>query len=285
MRQRLTLALIAVTVLWGLTFPIVQDAVDTIPTLRFLAMRFAIATLALSYAFRRADRRTVRAGIILGTIWAGGYITQTLGLRTSSSTNVAFITGMYVVFTPLLVGAVSRKAPTRPAIIAVVLAVGGLTLLASPTGLRLAPGDALALACAVLFAAHIVGIGIAAPDVDPIALTAVQSATAAMLALAASLFAEPGAWHVPSGANIGVLLLTGVGASALALIVQTRAQQVLAATPVAVILTMESVFGGIFGFILAGDRLAASGWIGATLILMGVLIAATVPARRATDLA
>jgi drug/metabolite transporter (DMT)-like permease len=282
-RQRLTLALIAVAALWGLTFPLVQDAVEEIPTLRFLGMRFLIAAIALGFAFRRADRRTMRAGTILGLIWGGGYIAQTLGLRTSTATNVAFITGMYVVLTPLLVGAVTRKAPTRPAIVGVVLAAVGLAALASPTGLTFASGDLLALACAVLFAGHIVGIGIAAPDVDPIALTAVQSLVASVMCFAAGAFGERGPWEMPSGANIGVLLITGVGASAIALIVQTRAQQVLAATPVAVILTMESVFGGVFGYLLAGDRLALSGWVGAALIITGVLVAATVPSRRATD--
>lgn len=285
MRQRgLILGLIGVSALWGLTFPLVQDAVDDIPTLRFLGWRFAIASLALAFAFRRADRQTIRGGITLGIIWAGGYIAQTLGLRTSTATNVAFITGMYVVFTPLLSAAISRKAPGHAATAGVALAVVGLVLLAAPEGLVLARGDTYALLCAILFGAHIVGIGIAAPDVDPIALTAVQSATASVIALIASLFLERSAWEMPNPKGVWVLLLTGVGASAVALVVQTRAQQVLTATPVAVILTMESVFGGIFGFILAGDRLALGGWIGAAVITAGVLVAATMPRRRAEDL-
>lgn len=253
--------------------------------MRFLGWRFAIAAVALGYAFRRADRQTIRAGILLGSIWAGGYVAQTLGLRTSTATNVAFITGMYVVFTPLLIGAISRSSPGRIAIAGVTLATIGLVLLAAPAGLTLARGDALAICGAVLFAAHIVGIGIAAPEVDPIALTAVQSATAAVITLAISLGTEGTDWVTPSRGTMATLLLTGVGASAVALIVQTRAQRVLAATPVAVILTMESVFGGIFGFVIAGDRLDATGWAGAALIMAGVLFAATAPNRRAADLA
>lgn len=285
MRQRgLILGLVAVAALWGLTFPLVQDAVVEIPTLRFLAWRFAIATAALAFAFRRADRRTVRAGIALGTIWAAGYITQTLGLRTSTSTNVAFITGMYVVLTPLLAAIVSRHSPGRAALAGVALATAGLVLLASPSGLDVVSGDLLALACSALFAAHIVGIGIAAPDVDPFALTAVQAATVTTITLIATLVAEPTAWRMPSAANLGVLVLCGAGASALALVVQTRAQRVLPATPAAVILTLESVFGGIFGYLIAGDRLDAGGLAGAGLITVGVLIAAATPPRTAADL-
>lgn len=241
--------------------------------MRFLAVRYLIATAALIVVVRRIDRRTLRAGIVLGCILFVGYVMQTLALRNSSSTNVAFITGMYVVFTPLFAATLGRRAPDLRSLGGVALATAGLIFLATPNGLTLARGDVFSLLCAAAFAAHIVSVGIVAPDVEALGLTAVQSAVAGILSLGTSLVTEPGGWTTPSWGTIGTLILTGVGASSIALVVQVRAQRVLPPTPVAVILTMESVFGGLFGYLLADDRLSAAGYLGAGLIVTGVLIA------------
>lgn len=274
-RRRLVLGLIGVSAIWGLTFPLVQDAVAEMPSMRFLAVRYLIATAALAVLVRRIDHQTLRAGVVLGCILFVGYVMQTFALRNTSSTNVAFITGMYVVFTPLFAATLGRRAPSLRALSGVAFAAAGLALLATPNGLTLARGDVFSLLCAATFATHIVGVGIVAPDVEPLALTAVQSAVAGILSLGASLATEPSDWTTPSWGTIGTLILTGVGASSIALVVQTRAQRVLPPTPVAVILTMESVFGGLFGYLLAGDRLSAAGYVGAGLIVTGVLIAST----------
>jgi len=179
--------------------------------------------------------------------------------------------GLAVVLTPLFGAVLLRQPPGRWPALGALLAAVGLALL-SLQQLEVRRGDALVLGCAVAFAVHILLLGRYAPCFDSYRLAVWQLATIGALALAWA--ALSGDLAVPGSAGVwAALAITAVAASAGAFLVQTRAQREVSPTRTAVILTMEPVFAGLFGFLLAGERLAARGWLGAGLILAGMLVA------------
>jgi drug/metabolite transporter (DMT)-like permease len=180
-------------------------------------------------------------------------------------------TGLAVVLTPLFGAVLLRQPPGRWPVTGAVLAGVGLACL-SLQSLEVRQGDALVFGCAVAFAAHILLLGRYAPRHPSYPLAVVQLATIGLLALAWAGVA--GDLVVPSTAEVWVaLVITSVAASAGAFLIQTRAQREVSPTRTAVILTMEPVFAGLFGFLLAGERLTGRGWLGAGLILAGMLVA------------
>lgn len=268
------IALAGVALVWGATFVTVQDAVERIPPMLFVALRFALAAAVMGAAgaFRGLTRADARDGAAIGLALFGGYAFQTVGLQYTTASNAGFITGLFVVFTPLLGAAVLRRLPTLSAGAGVALATAGLVLLAMPEGFRVNRGDALVLACALSFATHIVLLGRLAPGRSPARLAAVQCITVAALSGLTSATAERAAPAI--GADVWwTIALTGIVASALAFFVQTAAQRVIPPTRTAIILTAEPVFAGVFGYLLAGEVLTARGYLGAALILAGILAA------------
>jgi len=274
-RYRWELALIGISVIWGATFTVVQDAVERMPPFLFIGIRFALgaAVLAVAGAFRNLERRDIILGVVTGTALFAGYAAQTVGLQYTTASNAGFITGMFVVFTPLVGALVFRRLPSVAAGCGVLLATGGLVLLAMPSGFHLRRGDEYEVLTAVIFAVHILLISRLGRNMPAIRFAAVQIATTAALALVWSGIAEH---HAPPGADAGTWFgigITGIFATAVAFLVQTRAQQEIPPTRTAVILTAEPVFAGIFGYLVAGDRLGARGYAGAGLILAGILVA------------
>jgi drug/metabolite transporter (DMT)-like permease len=215
----------------------------------------------------------VRLGVITGLALFSGYAFQTVGLEYTSASNAGFITGMFVVFTPVIGAIVFRRLPSTAASLGVILATAGLVLLAMPSGFHLRRGDALEVMTAISFAIHILLIARFGRGIPALRFASIQIATAAILALVWSGIAERA---TPPGADAGLwfaIVLTGVFATALAFFVQIRAQQEIPPTRTAVILTGEPVFAGIFGYIVAGDRLGARGYAGALLIVAGIVVA------------
>jgi drug/metabolite transporter (DMT)-like permease len=272
---RALLVLIAVTAVWGVTFVQVKDAVALYPLFAFLALRFAIAsaTLAAPAAgrLRSLGRRGWLAGAVAGALLGGGYALQTAGLERTSVSSTGFITGMYVVLTPLLALALFRVRVGASAWVGVSLATVGLALLSGIHGGSVA-GDLLVLAGAAVYSLQIVLMERYAPLYDAIAFTLVEMLTSfvGLLAIAAAL----GELRAPHGWTVwGALVVTGVFASALAYLAQTWAQRHASATQTALAFTLEPVWTAFFGFTLAGDRLGSLGWVGCAVIMAGIVIA------------
>lgn len=269
------LALIAVTAVWGVTFVQVKDAVAIYPLFAFLAVRFAIASTTLAVPAARRVRglgqRGLAAGALLGMLLAAGYALQTAGLERTTVSSTGFVTGLYVVLTPLFGLAFFRTRVGLEVWGGVVLAVIGLAML---SGVQAGStyGDALVLASAAAQALQIVGVERFASRYDAIALTFVEMivsfAVFLVIALAIGDLGVPRGWTV-----WGALLVTGVFASALAYLVQVWAQRRMSAARIAIVFSLETVFAGLFGFVLAGDRLGALGWGGCALILAGIVLA------------
>jgi drug/metabolite transporter (DMT)-like permease len=269
------IALIAVTAVWGVTFVQVKDAVALYPLFAFLAVRFAIASLTLAVPGTRRVRSLGRAGIaagaLLGLLLAGGYVLQTAGLERTTVSSTGFVTGMYVVLTPLIALALLRSRIAAAAWGGVALSTLGLALLAGVHA-GSAAGDLLVLAGAAVYSLQIVLMERFAPRYDPVAFTLVEMLAAFVGLLTVAL--ARGELGVPHGWTVwGALLVTGVFASALGFLVQTWAQQSTSATRTALVFALEPVFTALFGITLAGDRLGALGWTGCAAIMGGILLA------------
>ena len=270
-----TAALILVTAVWGVTFVQVKDAVELYPLLAFLAVRYAIATVALAPPALRRVRTLGRDGLVaggvLGVLIALGIGLQTAGLERTTVTNTGFITGLYVLFTPLLGLALFRTRIPRELWLAVGLAIVGLAML-SGVPESSATGDLLVLASAVAQALQIVMVERYANRYDVFALVFVEVAAACVvfLALAVAL----GDLSVPRGATVwAALLVTGLFAVAFAYLVQVWAQRRVSATRIAIVFSLETVFAGLFGYLLAGDRIGALGLAGCAVIFGGIVLA------------
>ena len=269
------IALVLVTAIWGITFVQIKDALELYPLFAFLAVRFAIAvaTLAVPAAprLRSLGARGSLAGAALGGLLAAGYGLQTAGLERTTVSAAGFVTGMYVVLTPVFGLALFRIRPGRGVWLGVALAVAGLAML-SGVSAGSGTGDLLVLAAAALYALQIALMERLAPRYDPLAFTTAEMAAAfvgfAVIAVAA------GQIELPRGLTVwGALLVTGVFASALGYLAQAWAQRRTSATRTALIFALEPVFAGIFGYALAGDRLGALGWAGCAVILGGIAVA------------
>jgi len=266
------LALVVVTAVWGVTFVQVKDAVAIYPVLAFLALRFGIASLTLAPAGRRVrglGRSGVGAAALAGALLGLGYVLQTLGLQRTSVSSAGFITGMYVVLTPVIAFVLFRLRVAAAAWAGVALATVGLAMLAGVHGGSVS-GELLVLAAAAVYSLQIVLMERYAPRYDPLGFTLVEM----LVAFGGLAVAAIPVFAVPRGATVwGALLVTGVFASALAFLVQTWAQRRTSATRTALVFTLEPVWAAIFGFTLAGDRLGALGWGGCAVIMAGIVLA------------
>jgi drug/metabolite transporter (DMT)-like permease len=260
------LLMLAVTAVWGWTFVLVKDAVSQYPTLPFLQIRFALALVVMAIVVhRRPSRRELRVGAVIGVVLAGGYLAQTAGLAITSPGNAGLITGLFVVLTPLLnrlFGAPIHWwtwAATGVSLVGLALLTGG------PSGMNL--GDLLVLACAVLFALHIVLLGRWSPAMSAAGLTLVQ------MAMCALLFGAGGTWSLrpPVGEVWMAIVITGVLASAAGYFVQTWVQAHIGANRTALILAAEPAWALVAAVALAGQRFGLVQAIGAALMLAAIV--------------
>lgn len=275
-------ALIGVTAAWGSTFVLIKDLVERIPVTDFLAVRFAVAAIALAAVNPRSVLRLSpaqrRRGLVLGLLYGVAQVGQTAGLQHTSATVSGFVTGMYIVFTPLAVALLLRRPVTRSAWLAVALSTAGLALL-SLRGFAIGYGEALTLAAAALYALHIVGLGVWSNSRDAYGLTVVQTVTIAAVCTLATL--PGGVTLPPDGAAWLGLLYTALVAGALALLLQTWAQAHLAPTRAAIIMMMEPVFAAAFAVPLGGEQLTWRMLGGGALIVVAMYIVELGPRRSA----
>ena len=275
-----TLGLLGVTAAWGSTFILLKDVVDRVPVTDFLAVRFALATVAVALVAPRAVAALTpaerRSGVLLGLLYGVAQVLQTVGLQTTSASVSGFVTGMYVVFTPLLGALLLRARIGRTVWVAVALATVGLGVL-SLQGLAVGGGEALTLASAVLYGAHIVGLGVWSSGRNALGLTVVQLATVTVVCGAGAL---PGGIALPQrGADWVALVYVALVAGALALVVQTWAQAHLTAVRAAIIMTMEPVWAALFAVLLGGERLGPRVVLGGALVLAAMYLVELGPRR------
>ncbi len=276
-------ALVGIAAVWGLTFVMVQDAIEELPTMAFLGYRFLPAALLVALVFWRALRSLTaagwRAGTVMGIFLTLGYVFQTLGLEETSASNAGFITGLMVVLTPLLAAIFFRERLSLITWAAAVVSAVGLYLLTGAAGDLDLRGDGLVLLCAFAFAAHILVTARSVREHDVGALLVVQLAVTGLICLA--IAAPAGQLEVPRGATVwSALVVTSLVASALGFFVQTYAQQHAPPERTALILASEPAFAGLFGWLLADETLSALSLAGAALILIAIVAVELVPRWR-----
>ena len=269
------LALFVVTAIWGYTFVPVQEALAVYPLFAFLAVRFAISTVALApFAWaplRELPRAGWVAGLGAGALLAAAYGFQTAGLELTTVTSTGFITGLYVVFTPLIALAAFRTPVPVPVWVGVVLSLAGLALLNGVPGGSVA-GNLLVLANAVAQSLQIVAMERFAPRYDARALTVLQMSVAfvgfTVVALATGQVEAP-----PDAKTWYALVVTGLFAGALGYLVATWVQSRTTAARAALVFTLEAPFAALFGVLLLSEQLGWAGWTGCAVMLAGIALA------------
>jgi drug/metabolite transporter (DMT)-like permease len=274
------LALVVASFLYGATFTIVQDALEDLTATGFVLVRFAIGGAALvplalyrgwrGPAARPTDspRALYRCGLALGFTAFVGYVCQNVGLQHTTTSNSAFITGLFAVFTPIVASVVYRRLPNRSVVVSVALAVVGLFLLtgAEPT---LGFGDAITLVTAFFFGIWFVQTGAFANRFDVVSLTCVELLTIA--ALAVPFVAADGLGEATAQAVFAVVF-TGLGCSAFAFSIHVWAQRRVEPARASIISLLEPVVAGFIGYAV-GERLGWGGYVGAVIILVGIVVA------------
>jgi drug/metabolite transporter (DMT)-like permease len=276
-------ALLAVTAAWGSTFVVVQNAVVNLPVASFLAWRFVIAGAILTAARPRSlaalGRDGWARGALIGLALGAGQLLQTAGLRYTTAAESGFLTGLAVVFTPLLAWALFGARPGRRVLIGAGVASLGLAVMSS-SGLSVGRGELLTLASAVLFAGQVVGLGRWSCKDNAYALATVQILTVGAMS---SVIGVSQGLVVPSSASQWwPILLTAVAATAFAFVVQGWAQARLSPSRTAVVLTMEPVFAALVAW-LAGQRIGLPVVVGGAMVVGAMLVVEAMPTRVASS--
>ena len=275
-----TLGLLAMTAVWGSTFFLIKDVVARMPVADFLAVRFVLAALVMLALFGRQVLRLGRAqmlrGLLLGLIYGGGQLLQTWGLSMIAPSVSGFVTGMYVVFTPMLATVLLRHRMAGIVWLAVLLATGGLALL-SLNGLSVNSGVWLTLASALLYGLHIVGLGQWSRSDEAFGMSAVQMVAIAVVCLLAT--APHGPVLPPDRSAWLAVLYMALIAGAGAMLMQTWAQAHMPATRAAIVMTTEPVFAAGFAVAFGSDLLTWRMLVGGGLVLAAMYMVELMPRR------
>jgi drug/metabolite transporter (DMT)-like permease len=265
-------SLVAVTATWGSAFVIMKPAIEQQPFFDFLAIRFTIAALIMLAVKPKVvilNGRMLAIGASLGVLLGLGYVTQTIALEMTTAAITGFLTGTYVVLTPVIGWLFFRHRIGGKVAIGAVFALIGLGLI-SITGVSIEVGQLWGILCAVLFALHIVGLGRFSPGLDSYALTFVQLCAVAVVCWIGAL---PDGYQGPPTSDVWVaVLFTAVFATVFGFFVQTWAQARMDASRVAIILTLEVVFTALISLGVGQEVLALKTVIGGLFMIAAMVI-------------
>lgn len=278
--QWAALLLMSVTAVWGSTFFLIKDLVETLPPADFLAVRFAIAALVMLAIFHRQvrilTRRDVRLGVVLGVLYGSAQVLQTMGLQHTDASISGFITGTYVVLTPVLGAVLLRDRITPMAWFAVGLATIGLAIL-SLRGLAIGLGELQTLIAALIYALHILALARWSTSETAVGLATVQAWVIAAICFVAAL---PGGLSLPQGGGQWAsMLYMALVAGAFALWAQTWAQAHLTATKAAIVMSLEPVFAAFFAVLFGGEGLTPRMLLGGALVIVATYLVELGPRR------
>ena len=267
------IALVFVAIVWGAGFVLMKDAINDQPVFDFLATRFTVATIVMisirPQVLSSINKKTLFRGSILGVMLGLAYITQTIGLDLTTAAITGFLTGLYVVFTPILFWFVFKKKVEKKVIVGTTLALTAL-LFISFNGISFDPGQVWLIACALLFAGHIIGLSFWSNAKDIYPLTVIQLGAGSVVCW---MGAVPDGYQPPPNAFVwGTVVFTAVFATAMAFLIQTWAQSIMDPSRVAIILTGEIVFAAAIAVAVGQEVLSLRTVIGGALIVLAILI-------------
>ncbi|WP_312855998.1 DMT family transporter [Nocardioides stalactiti] len=277
-------ALLAMTACWGSTFFLIKDLLERVPTVDFLAVRFLIAGAAMLLVAPRAIARlspeTRRRAVLLGSLYGVAQILQTAGLAHTPASVSGFITGLYVVATPLIAAAVLRTRITALTWAAVALATAGLGVL-TLDGFSIGYGEAITLVAAILYACHIVGLGAWSTPADALGMSILQVLVIATICLVGALVSGEAGIVLPErGGDWVSVVYMALVAGAAAMLAQTWAQAHLPPTRSAIIMSMEPVFAAFFAVLLGGESVTSRMVGGGLMVLTAMVLVELLPRRK-----
>lgn len=271
------------TLIWGATFILVKWSVETMDVYYFLSLRFGLAFVLLFVLFYKKavdiDIATIKSAFILSIFLTGGYVAQTEGLRLTSSSNAALITGLYLILIPIICMVFFKKKVDRYSWFGVALSLIGLALLTRYNVATANIGDFLVFLCAVSFAVHITLTGHYANRHKLVPLVVYQFLFLAIFALVPAISRDAVTLDISRIAWISIVI-TAVFATVIGMLIQTMAQRTVDATRIGVIFALESVFGAIIGYYFGGDQFTLLALIGAFLMVAGMIVTEIHPAVR-----
>jgi len=266
-------ALLTVSAAWGLSFVIMKSAIERQSVNNFLFTRFVLAVLVMilirPQVIKHFNKDLLLRGFGAGFLLGGGYIFQTVGLANTGAAITGFVTGLYVILTPLFAAVIFKDRISNTTWLYVFMATVGLALL-SLKGWSIGFGELMVFFSAIAFAAHITALSKWSAGRDVYAMTITQLTMCAAMTGVASAF--EGYSAPPDSGVWAVVVFTAVFATAIAFIVQTWSQAHMSATKVAVILTMEVVFAAFFAIIFAGERLTLQAALGGILVVTAMYL-------------
>lgn len=275
------LCLIGCTFLWGTSFVVLKSALDTMPTLWILAIRFLGAALLMTlFGFRKLkklDQSYWKGGAVMGVFLTAAYIIQTYGLVYTTPGKNAFLTATYCVLVPFLWWIIRRQKPERSHVIAAVICFVGIGLVSLQEHLTVNPGDLITLFCGLFYGLHIIATSVYAKDRDAVLLSMVQFLTAAAICFTLAPLVSPFPTQVPSDTWLRIAYLC-IMCTGVCFLLQTIGQKYTPANEVAIFLTLESVFGAAISVLFFHERLTFQVFCGFVLIFLAVLISETKPA-------
>lgn len=286
-------ALLLATIIWGGTFVIIKNSLDDASPMLFITMRFSLAAVLLIPIFllrkKHFSKKLLYGGMVLGVFLFLGFSTQTVGLKFTTASRSGFITGLMVVFTPILQLIIKRKPPTKGAIVGTILVFLGLAFLSSggnsiltlftELGANFNFGDFMTLLCAIFFAFQIVYIDIISRKYDFWSLLFVQLATVAVLGIISTLLFDATSIEKIKFVSTDYLwfgvLYTGLLATLVNIAIQTKFQKEVTPTKAGIIYSFEPVFAATFAFFLLNEKITNFGFAGGALIFLGLLVSET----------
>jgi drug/metabolite transporter (DMT)-like permease len=273
--NRADLAILAVAAIWGTTFALLRDTLRVLHPFDLMALRFTMGALVLGAIYWKriwpAQKGWLRDGGWLGFWLAAGYLTQVIGLVTITASRSAFITGTYVAIVPIVAFVALRTIPTLGEFVGIGLVFGGLVAFSADAGFSLSPGDLWTLGCAFAFGVQIIVTNIVVKRNDPMALAVMQIAVGALVGWIV-VAARGGLGTAWSDMPWGVLLYLSIIATSLVIAVQTWALGRTSPIKATLLFSTEPIFAAIFAGVFFGERMSSREFMGAGLILLGVLV-------------
>lgn len=272
------LALLATTLIWGSSFVILKSTLDAVTPLWVLAMRFFGASIVIFLAavgkLKKINREYLRGGIIMGSMLAAGFIVQTYGLYYTTPGKNAFLTATYCILVPFLYWVIYKRKPDKYNIIAALLGLTGMGFVCLQNDLSVNIGDILTICCGLFYGLHIIVTAHYVEDRDPVLLTVIQFATAAVICFAFALIFEPTPQNVPTNCWFAIAYLS-IMCTGVCFFLQTFGQKYTPPSAAALIMMLESVFGTALSIALGKENLTAGVLCGFALIFIAIVISET----------
>lgn len=271
-------ALLLATLIWGFSFVLMDLALDSVPPLFLLAIRFSGAAVILFFIgikdFKKLDKSYFSGGILTGTLLLAAYIFQTYGLPLTTPGKNAFLTSVYCIIVPFLCWLMIKKKPDKYNVIAAIVSLAGIGLISLNNDLHIGLGDTLTLICGLFFALHIVACGHFIKGRSPVLFAMIQFATAGVIAWGGSLLFETMPTYIPLNAGVNIAFMT-VMSTALCLSLQIYGQKHTPPPQAAVIMTLEAVFGAASSILLMGELMSFKLFCGFLLTFIAVIVSET----------